>query len=217
MTRRRSRLFRRFRGFSAVSAAALAATAAAVAEDATGSSGVAGAVALLQREIQGELQHCRDAVVRVEAEDEHSRLAGSGFFVDPNGLLYTTYSVAGQSRDLVVIRGEQKYPARLLIADRRSGIALLKVDIQTPFLPVGKSRELPIGAPVIICGFPTDHPLTPSFGLVGGFDRKYRARYFATTHIRASVPLQPGEGGAPLLNMQGEVVGILISPVGIGS
>jgi S1-C subfamily serine protease len=62
-----------------------------------------------------------------------------------------------------------------------------------------------------------DLPLTPSFGVVGGFDRKYLDRYFATTHIRANVAVQRGEGGAPLLNMKGEVVGILISSLDQGS
>ena len=60
-------------------------------------------------------------------------------------------------------------------------------------------------------------PLTPSFGVLGGFDREYLGQYFATTHLRANVPVQRGEGGAPLLNMKGEVVGMLISSLDQGS
>ena len=138
-----------------------------------------------------------------EATDEHGLLAGSGFFVDPNGLLYTTYSIAGESRDIVVLRGDQKFPARRLVADPRSGMALVKVDIQTPFRSHRQIfYDLAVGAPVITCGYPMDLPLTPSFGLVGGFDRKYLGRYFATTHIRANVSVQRGEGGAPLAHAQ---------------
>jgi S1-C subfamily serine protease len=66
-------------------------------------------------------------------------------------------------------------------------------------------------------GYPMDLPLTPSFGLLGGFDRKYLGRYFATTLLRANVSVQRGEGGAPLLNLKGEVVGILISSLDRGS
>ena len=62
-----------------------------------------------------------------------------------------------------------------------------------------------------------DLPLTPSFGLVAGFDLKYLGRFFSTTHIRANVPVQRGQGGAPLLNTRGEVVGILISSLDNGS
>jgi serine protease Do len=47
--------------------------------------------------------------------------------------------------------------------------------------------------------------------------RKYRGRYFSTTHLRINLPTQRGEAGAPLLNFKGEVVGILISSVDSGS
>src|SRR5438876_10828798 len=47
--------------------------------------------------------------------------------------------------------------------------------------------------------------------MVAGFDQKYLGRYFSTTHLRLNLPTQRGEAGAPLLNMQGEVVGIVVS------
>ena len=53
------------------------------------------------------------------------RLAGSGFFVDPNGLLFTSYSVGGETRDIVVVQGDLKYSARRLVSDERSGMAIL--------------------------------------------------------------------------------------------
>ena len=53
--------------------------------------------------------------------------------------------------------------------------------------------------------------------MVAGFDRKSMGRYFSTTHLRVNLPTQRGEAGAPLLNFQGEVVGILISSVEGGS
>jgi serine protease Do len=54
-------------------------------------------------------------------------------------------------------------------------------------------------------------PETPNFGMIAGFDRKYLGRYFSTTHLRVNLPTQRGEAGAPLLNMKGEVVGIVVS------
>src|SRR4051794_8021868 len=174
--------------------------------------------ASLQKRVQHELHQCRDAVVRIEATDEHGLLSGTGFFVDPNGLLYTTYSVAGKTSGIVVVRREEKYPARLLVADEKSGIALLQVDVQTAFLPVAKApHDLGVGSPVMACGYPLDLALTPSLGLVGGFERKYLERYFATTHIRANVAVRRGEGGAPLLKMGGGGGGILISSMDQGA
>jgi serine protease Do len=68
-----------------------------------------------------------------------------------------------------------------------------------------------VATPVVSIGFPLDLPETPNFGMVAGFDRKYLGRYFSTTHMRLNLPSQRGEAGAPLLNMKGEVVGIVVS------
>src|SRR4051812_44189803 len=96
----------------------------------------------LQKQVQAGMEKARDAIVRVEGTDEHGLLAGTGFFVDPNGLMYATYTVAGKTHDLFVRRGDMKLSAKRLAADPRSGIALLKVETQTAFLQVGKSSEL---------------------------------------------------------------------------
>jgi serine protease Do len=171
----------------------------------------------LQQEVRKVYEKCGAAVARIQASDRHGQLAGTGFFVDPNGTLFTSYTIGGDTHDIVVVVGELKYPARRLVADERSGIAILKVEAKTPFLPIGSSRELVAGSPVMTLGYPMALPLSPSFGIVGGFDRKFADRYFATTHLRANVSVQRGEGGAPLLNMRGEAVGILISSLDQGS
>lgn len=171
----------------------------------------------LQQQIRSVFDKCQSAIVRIEARDVDGKLAGTGFFIDPNGTLFTSYSVGGEAQDLVVVHGSMKYPATRLISDSRTGVAILKVEAQTPFLTAGKSRELGIASPVITVGYPLDLPITPSFGIVGGFDIRYLGRYFATTHIRANVPVQRGEGGSPLLNLRGEVVGIMISSLDNGS
>lgn len=88
---------------------------------------------------------------------------------------------------------------------------MLKVDIVSPALPIGKTEQLEVATPVITIGYPLDLPKTPSFGMIAGFDRKYLGRYFSTTHLRVNLPTQRGQAGAPLLNLKGEVVGILVS------
>ncbi|MEP6668218.1 MAG: S1C family serine protease [Chthoniobacter sp.] len=171
----------------------------------------------LQREVQSIFGKCRSAVVRIEASDQRGYLSGTGFFIDPNGTLYTSYTVGGDTQDIQVAFGGAHYPAHRLVSDIRSGIAILKIDAETPFLTSGNSRQLAVASPVIAIGYPMDLPLTPAFGTVGGFDLKYQGRFFATTHIRANIPVQRGEGGAPLVNARGEVVGVLISRVESGN
>ncbi|MDB6154168.1 MAG: hypothetical protein JWL90_2621 [Chthoniobacteraceae bacterium] len=168
-------------------------------------------------EVRTIFNSCRKAVVRIEAFDIHGPLSGTGFFIDPNGTLYTSYTVGGESRDIVVCLGTTRYAAHRVVADPRSGIAILKVDAETPFLLPAQSHDLQVASPVVAIGYPMDLPPTPSFGTIGGFDIKYLGRFFATTHIRSNMSVQRGEGGAPLLNMRGEVIGILISSLDSGS
>ena len=158
------------------------------------------------------------AVVRVESADELGKVAGTGFFIDADGLIYTLASVVGDGLDLTVTHGDRRLPARLLTKDLRSGIALIKVDGVNPhFLMQGDCSTLKPTSPLVAIGFPLDHEVTPSFGVVGGFDRKSKGRFFATTHIRANIPVQRGQGGSPVLNLSGRVVGILVSSFEEGS
>lgn len=164
-------------------------------------------------DVRKVFESAKGAVVRIESEDQHGRLAGTGFVIDPAGIVYTSYSVAGESHDIIVELGPGRYPAERLVADSRSGVAILKIHTETPWLALGDSDELTIASPVVAIGYPQGLPLTPNYGIVGGLDEGDLKQLFATTLIRANIPPQKGEGGAPLLNLKGEVVGILISSV----
>jgi serine protease Do len=168
-------------------------------------------VSSISREVRDVFDRSAKAVVRIHGVDEHSDIYGTGFFVDPTGTLYTSYTVGGEADSFSVQFGGKEYPARQVVADIRSGIAILKIDLVTPMLPIGKSEGLEVATPVVTIGYPLDLGKTPSFGMIAGFDRKYLGRYFSTTHLRVNLTTQRGEAGAPLLNLKGEVVGILVS------
>jgi S1-C subfamily serine protease len=165
----------------------------------------------ISREVKDIFERAAKAVVKIHGVDEHSEICGTGFFVYPTGTLYTAYTVGGEAGNFTIEFRGKKYPARQLVADLRSGMAMLKVDLATPALPIGKSEQLEVATPVVTIGYPLDLPETPGFGMIAGFDRKYLGRYFSTTHLRVNLPTQRGEAGAPLLNLKGEVVGILVS------
>src|SRR6059058_3896751 len=167
--------------------------------------------AAISHQLKDIFQRAAKAVVKIHGVDEHSEICGTGFFVDPTGTLYTAYTVGGEAGNFTVEFQGKKYPARHLLSDIRSGTAMLKVDETTPALPIGKSDELELAAPVVSIGYPLDLPKTPNFGMIAGFDRKCLGRYFSTVHLRVNAPTQRGEAGAPLLNMKGEVVGIVVS------
>ena len=169
----------------------------------------------LAREMRDVMSKNGDAVCRIEADDEHGRLRGTGFFIDADGTLLTSYSIGGASQDIVVAVGEQRYPATRLVADARAGIAVLKIVAERPvrFLKFGKSSALSVASPVITLGYPLDLPLSPSLGFVAGIELGCDGRFFATRHIRANISVQRGQGGSPVMNNRGEVVGVLISMV----
>jgi len=165
----------------------------------------------VSREVKDIFDRTAKAVVKIHGVDEHIEISGTGFFIDPTGTLYTAYTVGGEAGNFTIEFNGKKYPARQVLADIRSGTAMLKVEVASPALPIGKSEGLEVATPVVAVGYPLDLPETPNFGMVAGFDRKYLGRYFSTTHLRLNLPTQRGEAGAPLLNMKGEVVGILVS------
>lgn len=155
----------------------------------------------------------RAAVVKIQSTDQHGRIEGTGFYADPSGTIYTTINALGDGQEITVCQGMRKMPAHLLIADPRTGVALIKIDATTPFIPIGDSSKLEVSSPLVAIGYPTDRPICPSFGLVAGFDKEYLGLRFHTTHVRANLPVQPGLGGAPALNLKGEVVGIVVAAV----
>lgn len=208
----------RLTAFSVCAALAGAAAATAVRaapgdtreEAPVGHAAVADAI---ESTVQEVFERSNDAVVRVESEDELGKVAGTGFFADSSGTIFTLASVVGDGLSITVTHGGSRWPARLLTKDPRSGIALIKVDAggATPFLTKGDCAALKAASPLVAIGFPLDHDVTPSFGLVGGFDRQSQGRFFATTHIRASIPVQRGQGGSPVVNLDGDVIGVLVS------
>jgi serine protease Do len=94
--------------------------------------------------------------------------------------------------------------------DLRSELALLRIYAgETPCLKLAQGAELTAASAVIGIGYPYNLPAAPNFGLVSGFDTQYLSRFFATTHVRANMPISPGQVGGPMLNSKGDVVGIL--------
>src|ERR1041385_5343331 len=123
----------------------------------------------ISQQVRDLFERAAKAVVKIHGVDEHSEICGTGFFVDPTGTLYTAYTVGGEAGNFTVEFNGKKYPARQLVADIRSGTAILKVDETTPGLPIGKSEELELATPVVSIGYPLDLPKTPNFGMI---DRK---------------------------------------------
>jgi serine protease Do len=144
---------------------------------------------------------------------------GTGFVIRADGVVVTNaHVIAGASRIVVMSRDGRSYPARLLGADETNDIAVLKVDARNlPVSPLGDSDSLLVGEWAIAIGNPYGFLLgnsEPSVtaGVISGVGRNLVERgagpsaYFDMVQTDASI--NPGNSGGPLVNADGEVIGV---------
>ena len=162
-----------------------------------------------QENLPALIKQIQPAVVTVigyNADDKPSHL-GSGFFVSEDGQLITCWHVLqGVARaELKLPRGEC-YPLTTVLAeDQRSDLLKLSVKIPggTPFLKVADIRPQ-VGEHVLAVGSPLGLEQSVSEGLVSAF-RSFKDR---GDFMQISAPISPGSSGGPVVNLQGQVIGV---------
>jgi S1-C subfamily serine protease len=143
---------------------------------------------------------------------------GSGFVYDKLGRIITNNHVVGNAKivDVTFVDGN-RYTAKVVGSDIYSDIAVLQVIeniTQQPLNPlvIGNSSKLEVGDPVIAIGNPFGLSGTITTGIVSGIGRLLPAAaglgFSIPNAIQTDAPINPGSSGGPLLNMQGQVVGI---------
>ena len=179
----------------------------------------------MDAEVAGLYERSRDAVIRVHAEGAtelaHTPLGpshrvSSGFFIDAAGRFVTADTLVENAAKIWTDWHGRHLTAKLLGRDPLTNLALLQLDAgqPTPFLPLGNSDSLRVGSMVVAIGFPYEMPSAPVVGFVAGLDISCGRRVFPVNHIRAGCRLSPGQGGGPLLNARGEVVGLVVAAHG---
>lgn len=138
-----------------------------------------------------------------------SRSLGSGFIISDDGYVLTNYHVV-DSADQVVVRlsDRREFVARVIGADKRSDIALIKIDAgNLPVVRIGSSTDLKVGEWVLAIGSPFgfDHSVTA--GIVSAKGRSLPSENYVP-FIQTDVAINPGNSGGPLFDLDGEVVGV---------
>lgn len=145
--------------------------------------------------------------------------AGSGFVIDPSGLVVTNNHVVGQAQRVTVgLQGGQELQARVVGGDELTDLALLRVESRTPMVAVsfGSSAAMRIGQWVLAAGNPFGLGGSVTSGIVSARGRDIGAGPF-DDFIQTDAAINPGNSGGPLFNMAGEVIGIntaIFSPTG---
>ncbi|MBN7117028.1 DegQ family serine endoprotease [Ectopseudomonas oleovorans] len=134
---------------------------------------------------------------------------GSGFIISPDGYIMTNNHVVADADEIIVrLSDRSELEAKLIGADPRSDVALLKVEGKNlPVVRLGKADDLKVGEWVLAIGSPFgfDHSVTA--GIVSAKGRNLPSDSYVP-FIQTDVAINPGNSGGPLFNLQGEVVGI---------
>jgi Do/DeqQ family serine protease len=138
---------------------------------------------------------------------------GSGVIIDGDkGYIITNDHVVAKATEIKVITSEQEeYKGRVLGSDPRSDLAVLQIDVRQklPEIDMGNSDDLMIGETVIAIGNPFGLSHTVTTGVVSALDRSVRTgERIYRRFIQTDASINPGNSGGPLLNIEGDLIGI---------
>ena len=148
-------------------------------------------------------------------QEEHKDVqGGTGFVVSESGEIVTNYHVV-ENADRVEVRvNKERFTARVIGKDPATDLALLKIDAKRPLqkLPLGDSDKLRVGEWVMAVGDPLNFDKTVTVGVVSAKDRSGLTADLSTrsfeSFIQTDAAINFGNSGGPLINVNGEVVGI---------
>jgi len=139
-----------------------------------------------------------------------SRSLGSGFIITHDGYILTNaHVVEGADEINVKFTDKREFKAKVIGADKRTDIALIKIDggNNLPVVKFGDPTKLKVGEWVVAIGAPFGFENTVTAGIVSAKGRSLPQENFVP-FIQTDVAINPGNSGGPLFNMRGEVVGI---------
>jgi serine protease Do len=143
-------------------------------------------------------------------DDEHqSRSLGSGFIISPDGFVLTNSHVVESAEEIIVRTNDRReFLAKLIGTDKRSDIALLKVEaLDLPSVKLGTAKDLKVGEWVLAIGSPFGFEHSATAGIVSAKGRSLPTENYVP-FIQTDVAINPGNSGGPLFNMDGEVIGM---------
>jgi serine protease Do len=138
---------------------------------------------------------------------------GSGFVVHEDGFIVTNaHVVENVKRIKVVFSDGREFQARVISTDTSKDLAVLRIDAggKLPFVELGRSDDLMIGETVIAIGNPYGYSNTVTSGVVSavGRDIQVSEGFWLRGLIQTDAPINPGNSGGPLLNVNGQLIGI---------
>jgi serine protease Do len=142
-------------------------------------------------------------------QQRDSQSLGSGFVISEDGYVLTNYHVVQEADEILVRTSDHaEYVAKVIGGDKRSDIALIKIEATgLPVVQIGSSSALKVGEWVLAIGSPFgfDHSVTA--GIVSAKGRSLPSENYVP-FIQTDVAINPGNSGGPLFDLEGKVVGV---------
>ena len=156
------------------------------------------------------------AVVRIRGSDSRGELYGSGFFVDPTGTICTTADLVKGLESIVIVKDGKEYPCHILALDEGCGVAFLKLSGEMPhagenFLPPHATPTPSPFSPAVALGYSKEEEHSLSVGMIAGTRSHEGDSYFRIPQIIAKIPLAEGEAGAPVFDLDGHLLGMVLA------
>jgi serine protease Do len=141
---------------------------------------------------------------------------GTGVIIDSRGYILTNHHVVDGVREiLVTLVGGERYVAKLLTRDMETDLAVIKIDAANPLsvMPIGTSSDLMPGETVIAVGNAYGYEHTVTRGIVSALHRAVQVSDAQSYDnlIQTDASINPGNSGGPLLNIDGEMIGINVA------
>ncbi len=138
-----------------------------------------------------------------------SKSLGSGFIISADGYILTCAHVVENAKEIIVkLTDRREFVAKLIGSDRRSDVAVLKIDAKAlPAVAIGDPEKLRVGDWVLAIGSPFGFESSATAGIVSAKGRSLPRENYVP-FIQTDVAINPGNSGGPLFNLKGEVVGI---------
>jgi putative serine protease PepD len=149
--------------------------------------------------------------------------SGSGAILDAKGNILTNHHVVANAQKLeVALADGSRWPAKLIGSDPDNDLAVIKIDApreKLKVIPMGDSKNLRIGQKVLAIGNPFGFERTLTTGVISSLGRTIRSEVGTLIEdvIQTDAAINPGNSGGPLLNSEGEIIGLnsaIISPTG---
>jgi serine protease Do len=145
-----------------------------------------------------------------QPREYEARSLGSGFIVSQDGHILTNAHVVEAADEITVrLTDKREYKAKVIGTDKRTDVAVLKIDPTgpLPIVAIGDPNKLRVGEWVVAIGSPFGFENTVTAGIVSAKGRSLPQENFVP-FLQTDVAINPGNSGGPLFNLKGEVVGI---------